>query len=176
MDSPPAQGPLSARALLRWQFRVAHQLPETAIERLTAEAIHRRPPGTAAPAGACYAQVVLSEDLGINSVLGAGTPLALSTWAGRTGVSEILSLGEPTDWRAWAQQVQVDLAQLRSYARAVYASTDTYLAALTDDAFDRTHNEMPACVLNALLLTLSMRSGEIACLHAVEFQPAAGGV
>jgi DinB superfamily len=173
MDSPPDQGPLSARALLRWQFRVAHQLLETAIERLSVEAIHRCPPGTAASPGACYAQVVLSEDLGINSVLGTRTPLALSTWAGRTGVSSTFSLGEPADWRAWAQKVQVDLAQLRPYARAVYASTDTYLAALTDDAFDRRCDEMSACVLNALLLTLSMRCGEIACLHALEFQPAA---
>jgi hypothetical protein len=29
---------------------------------------------------------------------------------------------------------------------------------------------MPACVLNAVLLTLSMRRGEFACLHALGCQ------
>ena len=168
MDSPSARGPLSARALLRWQFRVAHELLEAAIGRLTTEAVLRRPAGTAASAGACYAQVVLCEDLSVNGVLGAGAPLALSTWIGRTGVNEIPWLGDPTGWRAWARHVRLDLGELRPYARAVYASTDAYLADLRDDALDQSSRKMPACVLNALLLTLSMRRGEIACLHALE--------
>lgn len=124
----------------------------------------------AASAGACYAQVVLCEDLSVNGVLGAGTPLALSTWVGRTGVSEMPSLADPTDWRAWAQRMRLDFAELRPYARAVYASTDANLAALRDDALDQPPDETPACVLNALLLTLSMRRGEIVCLHALECQ------
>jgi hypothetical protein len=75
------------------------------------------------------------------------------------------SLIDSANWRAWTQRVQLDLGQLRPYARAVYASTDAYLAGLSDDAL-RPLGEMPACVLNALLLTLSMRRGEIACLQA----------
>jgi len=166
----PAQRPLSARALLRWQFRIAHELLEAAIERLTVETVLRCPTGTAVSAGACYAQVVLCEDLSVNGVLGAGTPLALSTWVGRTGVSEIPSLTDPASWLPWARRVRLDVGQLRSYARAVYASTDGYLAALRDDALERPPEEMPACVLNGLLLTLSMRRGEIACLHAFDGQ------
>jgi len=168
MDSPSAQGPLSARALLRWQFRVAHELLEAAIERFTTEAILRCPGGTAASAGACYAQVVLCEDLSVNGVLGAGTPLALSTWIGRTGISEIPWLAEPTGWGVWARHARLDFGELRPYARAVYASTDAYLADLRDDALDQSPGKMPACVLNALLLRLSMRRGEIACLHAID--------
>ena len=168
MDSASAQGPLSARALLRWQFRVAHELLEAAIERLTAEAIIRRPTGTAASPGACYAQVVLCEDLSVNGVLSAGTPLALSTWIGRTGVSEIPWLTDPTSWRAWARHVRLDFGELRPYARAVYASTDAYLADLRDDALDQSPGKMPACVLNALLLRLSTRRGEIAGLHDLD--------
>jgi hypothetical protein len=34
----------------------------------------------AASAGACYAQVVVCEDLSVNDMLAAGLPLALSTW------------------------------------------------------------------------------------------------
>jgi hypothetical protein len=74
------------------------------------------------------------------------------------------SLAEPTDWRAWAQHVHLNLAELRPYAQAVYASTEEYLNALPEDALDQPYGETPACVLNALLLTLSMRRGEISCL------------
>jgi hypothetical protein len=158
---------LSARALLRWQFRLAHDLLEATLERLPAEAVHRLPPGTAAPVGACYAQIVLCEDLSVNGALAAGVPLALSTWVGRTGLSELPPLAGSTDWRAWARRVRLDLARLRPYARAVYASTDAYLAALPDDALDLARGERPACLLSALLLTLSMRRGEIACLLAL---------
>jgi hypothetical protein len=168
MDSPSAQGPLSARALLRWQFRVAHELLEAAIEQFTTEAVPRRSAGTAASAGACYAQVVLCEDLSVNGILGAGTPLALSTWIGRTGISESPWLADPSGWRAWARRVRLDFDELRPYARAVYASTDAYLADLRDDALDQSPGKVPACVLNALLLKLSMRRGEIACLHAID--------
>ncbi len=54
------------------------------------------------------------------------------------------------------------------YARAVYASTDAYLADLRDDALDQSPGKMPACVLNALLLRLSTRRGEIAGLHDLD--------
>lgn len=167
MNSSVAKGHLSARALLRWQFQIAHELLEAAIEQLTAEAIHRCPTGMAASAGACYARAVLCEDLSVNGVLATGTPLALSSWLGRTGVSEMPSLAEPTDWRAWARQVRLDLTELRPYARAVYASTEKFLDALPDDALDQRCGEVPACVLNALLLTVSTRRGEILCLHAL---------
>lgn len=32
----------------------------------------------------------------------------------------------------WARRVKVDLAALRSYAKAIYDATDDYLASLTD--------------------------------------------
>lgn len=166
MSSPAASGALSARALLRRQFGLAHDLLDAALEGLPAEAVHRRPPGTTAPAGACYAQIVLCEDLSVNGVLAARTPLALSSWAGRTGLSELPPLAGTTDWRVWARRVRLDLSELRPYARAVYAATDAYLAALPDEALDSAHGERPACLLSALLLTLSMRRGEIACVAA----------
>jgi hypothetical protein len=161
----------SVRALLRWQFRRVHALLDAATERLTPEAAHWRPPGAAAPAGACYAQAVLCEDLSVNGVLAAGTPLAFSTWAGRSGLSELPPLPNAADWHAWAQRVRIDLTQLHPYARAVYGATDTYLAALPDDAFTPVCGEQPACLLSALLLTLAMRRGEVASLLALERRP-----
>lgn len=156
---------LSAGALLRWQFRLAHELLDRAIEQLFAgtDSIQSRCRGTS-PA-ACYAQVVWCEDVSINGMLTTGgIPLALSVWAGRTGLSELPPLAEATDWREWGRRVQLDFPRFQTYARAVYAATDNYLATLPDEAIDTSHAERPGCLLSALLLTLSMRRGEIACL------------
>ena len=163
----------SSSALLRWQFHRAHTCLDAAIEGLTTEMAQRCAPGTAASAGVCYAQIVLCEDLSVNGVLAAGTPLALSTWVGRTGLSDLPPLAGPIDWRAWAQRVRLDLATLRRDAHVVYAATDRYLAALPDSVRDPARDETWTWLLSALLLTLAVRSGEIGCLRALEHQPAA---
>jgi hypothetical protein len=174
MGSLATSGPPSARALLRRQFRIAHDLLEAAIDRLPAGAVHRRLLGPAAPAGACYARVVVCEDLIVNGMLAAATPLALSDWIGRTGLSELPPPGRPADGCAWSRRVRLDLAAFRPYARAVYAATDAYLAALPDEQLDPAWGELPACLLTALLLTLVMRRGEIACLLTIERRPTTG--
>jgi hypothetical protein len=170
MSSPTVSVALSARALLRWQFRLAHQrldtTLDTTIERLGAEAVDRCVPGVVASTGACYGQMVVCEDVSVNGVLAAGMPLARSTWAGRTGLSELPPLGEPPEWHAWARGVRLDLAALRAYAQAVYAATDSYIAALPDEALDLRCRDAPVCLLSALLLTVSMRHGEITGLLA----------
>jgi hypothetical protein len=170
MSNPTASITLSARALLHWQFQLAHQrldtTLDTTIERLGAEAVYRCAPGAAAPAGAWYGQMVVCEDVSVNGVLAAGTPLALSTWAGCTGLSELPPLGEPAEWRAWARGVRLDRAALRAYTQAVYAATDCYIADLPDEAFDLRCRDAPVCLLSALLLTVSMRHGEITGLLA----------
>jgi NAD(P)-dependent dehydrogenase (short-subunit alcohol dehydrogenase family) len=90
---------LSSRALLRWQFRLAHELLDAAMARRTPEAVHRCPSGMTVSAGVRYAQIALCEDLSVNGVLATGRPVALSTWAGRTGLREMPPLARPTDWR-----------------------------------------------------------------------------
>jgi hypothetical protein len=135
----------SANTLLRWQFRLAHGLLGASLDALTTQA------------AACHAQAVLCEDLTVNGVLASRTPLALSTWHGRTGLSELPRLAAPIDWRMWAQHVTFDPTDYQSYAEAVYAATDAYLA--------REQPESQACLLSALLLTISMRRGQIACLQ-----------
>jgi hypothetical protein len=166
-------GALSAKSLLRSQFRIAHALLDDAIDRLSLEIVHRCPPGWDVSPGVRYAQVVLCEDLSVNGVLGAGKPLALSTWAGRTGLSEIPPLVGTIDRRAWAHRVRLDRDTVRAYALAVYASTDAYIARLAEDALDLTRAEAPVCLLNALLLSVSMRGGEIASLLAGSYGPRA---
>jgi hypothetical protein len=143
MSMPGAE---SASALLRSQFQLAHRLLGASIDELTMEA------------ATCYAQGVLREDLTVNGVLEARAPLALSEWRGRTGLSELPLLAVPIDWRSWAQRVRFDLADFRWYAQAVYAATDAYLA--------REQSESTVCLLSALLLTISLRRGQIA--HRIE--------
>jgi hypothetical protein len=112
--------------------------------------------------------MVVCEDLTVNGVLGRGTPFLLSTWAGRTGLSETPPLIGTADWGVWARRVRLDQAQLRRYALAVYASTDAYIAGLPDGAFDAARADRPACLLSALLLRLSISVGEIASLLALK--------
>jgi hypothetical protein len=130
---------------------------------------------------------VVSEDLIVNGALAGGQPLALTTWAGRTGLGELpkftLSssngfampisrpLAELSTWRAWSRRVQIELPALQRYAQAVYAATDAYVAALPDEALDPARRALPGCLLNALLLTIATRRGEIAALLAVTGQP-----
>jgi hypothetical protein len=162
MSAPVGHAVLSAKALLRRQFDLVHALLEASVQELAAEDSRRRPFGRAARAWACYAQGVVYEDLCINGVLAAGAPLALSQWAGRTGLSELPPLTGPMDWHAWGSRVDLEPIVVRPYARAVHAATDAYLARLPREALDAWHGEEHVCLLSALLLTLSMRRGEIA--------------
>jgi hypothetical protein len=167
VDLPRYPGALSAKSLLRKQFRAAHALLDDAIDRLPLETVHRCAFGTNLSPGVRYAQVVLCEDLSVNGVLAAGTPLVFSTWAGRTGMSEIPPIVGAMGWRAWAHRVRLDRNKVRAYARAVYASTDAYIAALAEEMLDPARVEMPVRLLTALLLSVSMRRGEITCLLAL---------
>jgi hypothetical protein len=77
------------------------------------------------------------------------------------------------EWLAWTRRVRLDQAWLRPYARAVYDSTDAYIAALPDEAFNPTSGDKPGSLLSALLLTLSMRTGVIAYIPPFEARPTA---
>ncbi len=161
-DHPGNLDTLSARSLLRTQFRIAHALLDDAIDRVPLAAVHRCRSGWNVSPGARYARALLCEDFSVNGVLDGGKPLALSTWAGRTGLSEIPPLAGTIDWRAWAYRVRLDRNTVRAYARAVYASTDAYIAALAEGALGLMRVETPMRLLNALLLSVSVQRGEIA--------------
>lgn len=175
MNTPNTSPVGLANGLLRWQFRLMHRLLDTAAEEISAEQSGGRSPDIIARAGACYAQIVLCEDVSVHSMLAVGPPLALTTWAGRTGLSELAPLIGPIDWQGWVRRVRlVDMASLRAYAQAVRVATDAYLVALGDDELDPAHEEPPASLLSALLLTMAMRHGEIASLLSTARRAAPG--
>jgi hypothetical protein len=174
MSAPDASAMRCSYGLLRWQFRLMHRLLDIAGDEITAELSRGYSSGIVTRAGACYAQIAVCEDVSVQSALAVGLPLALTHWAGRTGLSELPPLAGPIDWRAWTSRVRlIDMAALRSYARAVHTMTDSGLTALADDALDPPHDAPPARLLSALLLTMAMRHGEIACLLSTSIPPAA---
>jgi hypothetical protein len=125
-------------SLLRKQFRDGHGWLEGTMQDVTPEQAHWTPPGKANPLGATYAHILLGEDAMINSMVKGGAPLFATTWAGKTGLSEMPpppSDGEP--WDAWARRVRIDLPAMRQYAQAVYAASDECLASLTPEALTR---------------------------------------
>jgi len=158
MSAPDTSAMCFSRGLLRWQFRLMHRLLDMAGEEISAEQSRGHSPGVVTRAGACYAQIALCEDVSVHIALAVGPPLV-----------------GPIDWRAWTCRVRLaDVAALRAYAQAVHTMTETRLVALADDALDPPHDALPARLLSALLLTMAMRHGEIACLLATAWQTTPG--
>jgi hypothetical protein len=124
---------MQATALLREQIQQAHRFLEATMEGVTSDQAHWAPPGTANPLAATYVHAIASEDLAINMVLKGDAPLYATEWAEKTGISEV----QPLSSAEWARRVQIELPTTRSYAHAVHAATDAYLATLTDEDLTR---------------------------------------
>jgi hypothetical protein len=124
---------MSVTKFLREQIQQAHGLLEATMEGVTNEQAHWTPPGIANPLSATYVHAIVSEDIAINMVLKSGAPLYATAWAEKTGISEI----QPLTTAEWARRVRIDVPTTRSYARAVHAATDAYLADLQEEELNR---------------------------------------
>jgi len=159
---------------LRADLTDAHWLLEATVEDLSPDHLHWAPPGTANTIAATYAHVVGSEDSIIHGTLARKPLLAEGEWAGRNGISlPIPQRG--SDWFAWSRRVRVDLPAARSYAEAVYAATDEYLASITSDQLDRPpavplpgNQTLSWLIRNLLVLHASVHTGEIAVLKGLQ--------
>lgn len=162
--------------------KAAHGLLEVTMGNVTSEEAHWIPPGMANPLGANYAHVVMGEDGAIQGMLKGAAPLFASTWAGKTGVSELPPMINPEspgfpDWSKWARQVKIDLAAFRKYAEAVYAATIDYLSSLTDDDLNRPldlsalgfgQSTVGFLLINGVVGNTFSHSGEISCLVGLQ--------
>lgn len=167
---------MTAIELYRTLIRRAHEFLEGTMADVTPEQLTWDPPGRAFSIAANYVHVLASEDLGVQRFLRGQEPLAATTWAGRTGVSESPPMGPGGDLKGWSRRAKVDLPAVRQYAGAVCAATDDYLASLTPDALTRPV-ELSAFglgqqsflfVLNALLANVSLHCGEVSCLKGLQ--------
>lgn len=170
---------MDAVSLLREQIKEAHALLEAVMEGVTPEAAHWIPPGKANPVGATYAHVVVFEDMTINGVLRHRKPLYETTWSGKTGMSELMpKRGEEwQDYANWTRRLKIDLGQVREYAKAVYASTDEYLASLSPDDLDSPIDlagvggskvTLGHVLSRSVVAHVDNISGEISCLKGLQ--------
>lgn len=164
---------MNSISLLRNQMKEANELLEATMADVTPEQARWIPPGVANPLGAIYAHAVLVEDATVHGTLRGVPPLWESTWKAKTGISA----PQMHATLEWARDLKVDLAALKSYAQAVYAATDAYLATLEEDDLERTIDLTSArlgkaplsWILNTFLVghTHNM-TGEISCLKGLQ--------
>ena len=120
---------------LREQLTLAHKVLEDTVSGINEEQAHWQPGGQAHSIAANYAHIVVQEDVIVNVLLKGGDPLFATTFAGKTGLSDIppLPSTELVKWQEWGEQLRLDLETVAAYSQAVYNSTEAYLDTVTDD-------------------------------------------
>ena len=167
---------MDAAALVREQYKGAHDLLEATFKDVTPEQAHWAPPGVANPVGATYVHILGAEDMILCGMARGTKPLAAGEFAGKTGVSEPPPRPGP-GLDEWARRVKVDLPQVRAYAQAVYKQTDDWLASLKADDLDKEidmssfgmgKQPMRVLVAGIVLQHINNHLGEISCLKGLQ--------
>ncbi|MDQ1301002.1 MAG: hypothetical protein QG637_923 [Chloroflexota bacterium] len=162
--------------LFRAQFQAVHNgWLEPTMQGVTAAQAHwQAPGGRAAPGGAQYAHHIIAMDFLFLGFVRQGAPLAASTFAGKTGLSEPYPM--QGDWDEWARKVRIDLDALRQYAQAVYTALDAQLASLNDEDLATPVDMTPVGLgqqtvgsfLTTLLIHGAAHTGEIAVTKGLQ--------
>lgn len=126
---------MNAIALLRQQFKDAHEGMEMTMDDVTDEVANFHETGKAVPVGAAYAHAVMSEDMTLSMIILQKKPLYEKEDLG-------FSVPPPdmehwSDYENWYKIVEVNLKKLRAYAKKVYQATDDYLAILKEEDLDK---------------------------------------
>jgi DinB superfamily len=154
---------------LKW----AHELFRMTIADITPQLAGWIPPGIANPLGATYAHAVCTEDAVFQIFIKGNSPLFLSTWAERTGISEPRMRAD----LEWARDLKVDLALLKHYRDAVFSKTEAYLETVSGDELIRQLDlskygfgeRTVAWIFQALVIGhLNNMTGEISCLKGLQ--------
>lgn len=126
--------------LLLDEFAAATYLNHVVMADVTEEAAHWKPEGIANPIGATCGHVLVSVDAFVHGTLRGQAPMFASTFAGRTGLSDLPPMPEPgspgmatygEDFHRWATGLRVDLPVLRAYRDSLFASVREWLATRT---------------------------------------------
>ncbi len=146
---------------------------EGTMQGVTSEQGKWQAPGRSAPIAAQYAHIVAAQDFLILGAVGGRAPLAMTSFAGKTGLSEPYPPGQ---WDEWSKRVQVDLNEARVYAQAVYAAVDDFLSTLSDEDLNKEADLSAAGFgmmrigdfLNTISLHNTAHAGEIAVLKGLQ--------
>ncbi len=166
---------MTAVELISGEINTAHEWLEGIMQDVTIEIAHWVPPGTAHPVGSRYAHMAVSEDIAVNGTLISGKPLYVEAWAECTGIPNPQDAFVTT--LEWAQSVKVDLADLKEYTRAVYASTSEFMASLSDSDLarevDMSDHGLGMWTVGSFLLTFVLGHvrdimGEISAIKGVQ--------
>jgi hypothetical protein len=156
----------------RGQLKNIHDQTEQVLTDLAPEALNMVQPGaTIGAISGIYAHMVFAEDRQINMLIqGKPTILESQGWGQKLGV-ELPQGRMDLEWRS---NFRADLGGFMDYARAVYATTDSYLAGLSEsdlerefEAFGRQQKVGPF-LANVLITHLPIHLGEIAALKGVQ--------
>ena len=164
---------MNAIVLLREQARNANSFLVETLGDVSPEQAKWAPPGTAHPIVAIFAHGLYAADYAINELLRGERPLYASSFEGRTGI------GDPSPYISaeWARGLTFDREQALTYAEAVAAATDSYLATLSDDDLDREidlsaagwgKSPLHAMINGWVIAHLNNMSGEISCLKGLQ--------
>lgn len=157
--------------LLRAQYRQMQEWLEGTMQGVTDEVARYDPPGAASPIGAQAGHIVSGLDFFLVGGVAGKQPLALGSFADKTGMSESPPQGS---WQEWGARVEIDLPALHAYSKAVLAEVDTILASLTDDdleqkkEFGGAGEQTVVWAFNILLLNSYCHTGEIACIKGMQ--------
>jgi hypothetical protein len=166
------QAGVDARAVLRAQFKVAHDMLENTIAGCTQEVGgHRIAGATIHTISAVYAHALTGEDFMVNQwARGGRTLLETDGWDTRAGITDVQNLlaVEPGS-------ITFDINILREYAAAVREATDRFLAGASAEDLAREVDsflggKIPVAeFLGSFGVThLSEHCGEIAALKGVQ--------
>lgn len=115
------------------QLKEAHKVLEETMDGVSNEVGQWQPEGTANPIAGTYAHLVFSEDMFLHGFLKQEDPLFETMFKDATGASAV----QPSDWvneyPKWLREVEVDMEKFRAYAKAVYASSEEYVAGLSEE-------------------------------------------
>ena len=163
---------------LREQIQSTREFLEGTMADVTADLAQWNAEGRALPIDAQYAHVIYAMDASLHGLLQGTAPLAATSWAGKTGFSDLPQIGPGTSWEQWAEG-PFDLTALRTYAQAVYAATDAYVSDLSPDdlARDLDLSQMGLgmrtvgwMLTTGWILNANMHCGEISCLKGLQGQ------
>ena len=124
---------MDAIAVLRMLAQWAHQEFDMTTADVEENVAHQAAQGKGGTVGSSMAHAIFAEDNIIQGMLQGRPPLAMTAFAGKTGISDPQMFNTPD----WIKAVRLDLPRFRTYSQAVAAATDEYIASLKESDLDR---------------------------------------
>jgi uncharacterized damage-inducible protein DinB len=130
---------MNAVDVLKNAFGGAHMWYQGTVADVTEEQANAVPQGVTAPIGALMAHVLHCEDVMINQIIRGQTPIwEQDGWKDKVGGELFLDIDADA-----ARAYKCNVPAMAEYSQAVFASTDAFLASLSEADLDRELNLVP---------------------------------